>query len=66
MAIRVNGDEYTNPSPSGNVVIGPLDGFTVIEVLDQPILFWRKKEDRKHNPNMPTVSLYNLYTKIAY
>ncbi|KAF2728299.1 hypothetical protein EJ04DRAFT_591893 [Polyplosphaeria fusca] len=44
-SIAINGQTYTAESRHGFLIIGPLDDFTVMESLNEPIFFWRKAED---------------------
>ncbi|OCK83433.1 hypothetical protein K432DRAFT_440852 [Lepidopterella palustris CBS 459.81] len=48
--VRVNDVDYENPSDGGILIIGPLDGFIVIEFFDQPIFLWRRYRDRRYFP----------------
>ncbi|KAF2659148.1 hypothetical protein K491DRAFT_675845 [Lophiostoma macrostomum CBS 122681] len=48
-SVVVNGDTFTNPDDSAHhLFIGPLEGFTVIELLGVPLLFWRTRSDLGH------------------
>lgn len=56
-SVTVNGLTYTNEDWPDDFVIGPLQSFAIIELLSQPIFFWRRREDVYFNaPCEPTVS----------
>jgi hypothetical protein len=50
-SVIVNGNTYSNPQSSvQNLFIGPLNGFTTIQLLGLPLLFWKTRADLEHRP----------------